>query len=84
MPPKRKNRYKIRCLECNTEMDFDYKNKHDAKFHQALLKKRKSIRYTVVGAPKNPFEATRASSSKCSETEISMESTGECIAIFTV
>ena len=55
MPPKeRKNRYKIRCLECNVEMDFDYKNKHNLKFHQVLLRQRKSIYYNVVGAPKNP------------------------------
>ena len=52
MPPKeRKNRYKIQCLECNVEMDFDYKKKHNLKFHQDLLKQRKSIRYNVVGAP---------------------------------
>ena len=42
MPPEeRKNRYKIRCLECNVEMDFDYKKKHNLKFHQDLLRQRK-------------------------------------------
>ena len=65
MPPKElKNRLKIRCLECNVEMDFDYKNKHNLKFHQVLLRHRKSIRYNVVGAPKNPFEAAAGKSSK--------------------
>lgn len=43
-----------KCLECNAEMDFDYKKKHNLKFHQDLLRQRKSIRYNVVGAPKNP------------------------------
>ena len=38
MPPKeRTNRFKIRCLECNVEMDFDYKTKHNLKFHKHLL-----------------------------------------------
>ena len=69
MPPKeRKNRYKIRCLECNVEMDFDYKKKHNLKFHQDLLRQRKSIRYNVVGAPKNPFEVSAGKSSKLSKT----------------
>lgn len=58
MPPKeRKNRYKIKCLECGVEMDFDHKKKHNSRKHQNLLKQRKVIRYEVVGAPKNPFEA---------------------------
>ena len=60
MPPKeRKNRFKSKCLECspNVEMDFDYKSKHNANFHNDLLKKCKQIRFEMVGAPKNPFEA---------------------------
>ena len=74
MPPKeRKNRYKIRCLECNVEMHFDYKNKHNLKFHQDLLRQRKSIRYNVVGAQKNPFEAAAGKSSKLSKTGVCIE-----------
>ena len=74
MPPKeRKNRYKIRCLECNVEMDFDYKKKHNLKFHQDLLRQRKSIRYNVVSAPKNPFEASAGESLKLSKTGVCTE-----------
>ena len=60
MPPKgRKNRFKIRCLECNpnVEVDFDHRNKHNSRFHNDLLKTRKHVRFEMVGAPKNPFEA---------------------------
>ena len=60
MPPKgRKNRFKIRCLECspNVEIDFDHKSKHNSRFHNDLLKTRKHARFEMVGAPKNPFEA---------------------------
>ena len=70
MPPKeRKNRFKNKCLECspNVEMDFDYKSKHNANFHNELLKKRKHIRFEMVGAPKNPFEA--AARKKVRDTE---------------
>ena len=49
-------------------MDFDYKKKHNLKFHQDLLRQRKSIRYNVVGAPKNPFEVSAGKSSKLSKT----------------
>ena len=71
MPPKQcKNRYKIRDLECNVEMDFNYKNKHNLKFHQDLRRQRKSIRYNVVGAPKNLFEAAAGKSSKLSKTGV--------------
>ena len=31
------------CLECNVEMDFDYKKKHNLKFHLNLLRQRKFI-----------------------------------------
>ena len=74
MPPKeRKTRYKIRCLACNVEMDFDYKKKDNLKFHQDLLRQRKSIRYNVVGARKNPFEAAAGKSSKLSKTGVCTE-----------
>ena len=49
-------------VECNVEMDFDCKNKHNLKFHQDLLRQRKSIRYNVVGAPNNSFEAAAGKS----------------------
>ena len=72
MPPKEsKNWYKIRCLECNVEMDFDYKKKHNLNFHKDLLRERKSIRYNVVGAQKKPFEAFKCS--KLSKTGICTE-----------
>ena len=54
-------------------MDFDYKKKHNLKFHQDLLRQRKSIRYNVVGAPKNPFEASASKSSKLSKTGVCTE-----------
>ena len=51
-------------------MDFDYNTKHNLKYHQPLLNKRKIIPYSVVGALKNPFEsATR----KLSKIELSTE-----------
>ena len=56
-PQKRTNRYKIKCLECNREMDMDYKNRHNVKFHKAIIAQHRTIRYEVVSAPKNPFEA---------------------------
>ena len=51
-------------------MDFDYKKKHNLKFYQDLLRQSKSIRYNVVGAPKNPFEAAAGKSSKLSKTVV--------------
>ena len=51
----------------------NYKNKHNLKFHQHLLRQRKSIRYNVVGAPKNPFEAAAGKSSKLSKTGVCTE-----------
>ena len=54
-------------------MHFDYKNKHNLKFHQDLLRQRKSIRYNVVGAQKNPFEAAAGKSSKLSKTGVCIE-----------
>ena len=53
-------------------MDFDYK-KHNLKFHQDLLRQRKSIRYNVLGAPKNPFEAAVGKSLKLSKTGVCTE-----------
>ena len=74
MPPKeRKNRFKIRCLECNVEMDFDYKNKHNLKFHQDSLRQRKSIRNNVVGAPKKSFEAAVGKPLMLSKTGVCTE-----------
>ena len=54
-------------------MHFDYKNKHNLKFHQDLLRQCKSIRYNVVGAAKNPFEAAAGKSSKLSKTGVCTE-----------
>ena len=56
-------------------MDFDYKNKHNLKFHQDSLRQRKSIRNNVVGAQKNSFEAAAAygKSSKLSKTGVCTE-----------
>ena len=82
MPPKQcKNRYKIRDLECNVEMDFNYKNKHNLKFHQDLRRQRKSIRYNVVGAPKNLFEAAAGKSSKLSKTGVCTEVTHTALQV---
>ena len=38
-----------------------------------MLRKRKAIRYEAVGAPKNPFKAAVANSSKLSKTELVKE-----------
>ena len=54
-------------------MDFDYKNKHNLKFHNDWLRQRNSIRYNVVGAPKNPFETAAGKSSKLSKTGVCIE-----------
>ena len=45
----------------------------NSKIHQDLLRKRKVIRYEAVGAPKNPFKAAVAKSSKLSKTELVKE-----------
>ena len=72
MPRKeiRKNRYKIKCLVCtpSVEMDFDHRSKHNSRFHQDMLKSRKHIRYEVVGAPRNPFEAAAKRTREAEET----------------
>ena len=52
---KRTNQLKTKCLECNTVMDSDHRNKQNKRFHLNLLKNRKSIRWEVLNAPKNPF-----------------------------
>lgn len=76
MPPKgRTNRYKIGCLACTPkiEMAFDHRNKHNLRFHQDMIKKREHIRYQVVGAPRNPFEAASQNTvaqSACDMTNI--------------
>ena len=38
---KRTNRFKIKCLECNTIIDSDHGNKHNKRFRLNLLKKKK-------------------------------------------
>jgi hypothetical protein len=38
-------------------MAFDHRSKHNLRFHQDMVKRRQHIRYQVVGAPRNPFEA---------------------------
>ena len=45
----------------------------NSKIHQDLLRKRKVIRYEAVGAPKDPFKAAVAKSSKLSKTELVKE-----------
>ena len=60
---KRKNRYKIKCLECGVTMNNDYRSKHNKLFHEELLKQYRPVRYEKLDAPKNPFEF--ASSSRC-------------------
>ena len=52
-------------------MDFDYKSKQNANFHNELLYKRKHIRFEMVGAPKNPVEA--AARKKVRDTEKGMK-----------
>ena len=54
-------------------MNFDYKKMHNLKFHQVLLRQRKSIRYNVVGAPKNPFETAAGKSLKLSKPGVCTE-----------
>ena len=52
---KRKNRFKIKCLEFNTIMDSDQQNKRNKRFHLNFLKNRKSIRWEVLNTPKDTF-----------------------------
>ena len=78
-PKERKNRFKIRCLECNVEMDFDYKTKHNLKYHQLLLNKRKIIPFSVFGAPKNPFEAATGKLSKIELSTERLQTTSLCV-----
>jgi hypothetical protein len=75
MPPKdRKNRHKIKCLVCtpNVEMAFDHRSKHNLRFHQDMIKRRQYIRYQVVGAPRNPFEAAARNIVAQSVCDVSM------------
>ena len=54
-------------------MAFDHRNKHNLHFHQDMIKKCKHIRYQVVGAPRNPFEAASQNTvaqSTCDMTNI--------------
>ena len=52
---KKTNLFKIKCLECNKIIDSDLRNKDNKRFHLNLLKNKKSIRWEVSDAPKNPF-----------------------------
>ena len=58
---KRTNRFKIKCLECKTILDNDHRKKHNERVHADLIKQRKSIRWEVLNAPKNPFFASSRS-----------------------
>ncbi|CAB4025124.1 Hypothetical predicted protein [Paramuricea clavata] len=49
-------------------MDFDHRSKHNSRFHQDMLNSRKHIRYEVVGAPRNPFEAAAKRTREAEET----------------
>lgn len=49
---KRRNRYKVECIECGKKFDMDYKKKHEELCHN-----RNTIRVKCVGSPANPFEA---------------------------
>ena len=66
----KRNRFKIKCLECGSSMDNDYHNKHNKKFHAEILKKNKPVRYETLNAPKNPFEicSKRSKSSSTDDT----------------
>ena len=49
-----KNRRKVRCLVGRKVFD-DYRNKHNLKYHKALVLNHKQIPYEFLGAPSNPF-----------------------------
>lgn len=60
MPPKKRtNRYNIKCLECGSIFEFDYRGKHNSLYHEDMKRMHKAIRYEVEGASKNPFEAAK-------------------------
>ena len=54
MPPKSK-RIKIECRECHKELDSDQRIKHNKIFNKNLLRRRKQIKFKVVGASDAPF-----------------------------
>lgn len=83
MPPKdRKNRFKIKCLICtpNVEMTFEHRSKHNLRFHQEMVKRRKHIRYEVVGAPIKPFVATARTPRSNVEQSAARDVTNACVA----
>ena len=46
---------KVRCLVCSEIFDDDYRNKHNLKYHKALVLNHKQIPYKFLGAASNPF-----------------------------
>ena len=50
-----KKRRKVLCLVCSEMFDDNYRNKHNLKYHKALVLNRKRIPYEFLGAPSNPF-----------------------------
>ena len=55
----KRQRFKITCLECNVDMDSDYRSRHNRLFHAKMLKEHKVIRWQTLDAPKDPFAAAR-------------------------
>ena len=53
----KRKRIKLECLECGKTFDNDNKQKHEKNIHNG-----KKVRTKYFGAPKNPFEASRPSS----------------------
>lgn len=54
---RKRVRHKVTCGVCNRTFDNDYRNSHNKKYHEDMLRNRKHIKYSVVGAPESPFAA---------------------------
>eukprot|EP00112_Aurelia_sp_Birch-Aquarium-sp1_P013512 Seg287.14 transcript_id=Seg287.14/GoldUCD/mRNA.D3Y31 product="Zinc finger MYM-type protein 5" pseudo=true protein_id=Seg287.14/GoldUCD/D3Y31 len=62
MPPKPKRR-RVECLLCHRTYDSDYRRCHNENHHPERAKKHQHIPFKDAGAPVNPFQAARSSSS---------------------
>ncbi|XP_028418765.1 zinc finger MYM-type protein 1-like [Dendronephthya gigantea] len=82
---RKRKREKLTCLVCNRSFDDDYRNEHNKKYHDDLLKAGKSISYKVAGAPANPFVlAAQIHKEKVSQTKNDPESSGAPLETLTV
>lgn len=60
MPKPPRKRIKLECQECGSQFDDDYKSRHEAKKHNGKHVPVLPVKH--VGAPSNPFEASKRKS----------------------